>query len=644
MKKLICTLLLNFSAIAVMFSQTPIDSLKAKIEATKSDTVKIQLLNQLHDKLRLSDFNQAALIAKQSYQLSLAADWSKGIAETGRNLGIAYNLLGKYDSATLVLNNALEHSIIVQDSANIGYIYMTLGNIQYDQTNYDQALEHYFTCLDVYKKIDNYHGMSSAMIWIGIIYQYSKSDYPAAIKIYNEAIGYATLGKSTLNKGYIYGNLATIFNDQMVFDSAIFYYQKSNDIKQQFNDVRGLGNGFNNIGNVFYDKKELDSALYYYDKGLEIRTSLKDQTGIATSHANIGKIYLDLNLLTKAEDHLVKSIRISKEINFKEAWQQSAHFLSILYERKRDYESALTFYKEYKVVSDSIFNLASDQSISELQTKYETEKKEQEIKLLAAENALKDAEITNANNRFYASSGGAVFILILAFTLFNRYKHKQRALLAEEKARNQKLGFKSLIEGEEKERKRIAQELHDGLGQLLSSARLNVSAMEDNVSDVVTTQWKNSIKLIDDAVSEVRTISHNMMPNALISIGFEAALQEQVHIINNAGQVQVHTEMPDEKIELPEAEAIALYRVIQEILNNALKYAEAKNIWLKIDSSDGIHVSIKDDGKGFDTDLIQSSSGIGWRNIQSRIDILNGEMIVESQIGKGSEVALKVAI
>ena len=134
------------------------------------------------------------------------------------------------------------------------------------------------------------------------------------------------------------------------------------------------------------------------------------------------------------------------------------------------------------------------------------------------------------------------------------------------------------------------------------------------------------------------------MPNALISIGFEAALKEQIHIINDAGRVKVHAQFPEDKIEIEEAEAIALYRVIQELLNNALKYAEADNIWLTIDVSDQLQVSIKDDGKGFDLNQIKSSTGIGWQNIRSRVDILNGAIDIRSKLGKGSQISLKIAV
>ena len=135
-----------------------------------------------------------------------------------------------------------------------------------------------------------------------------------------------------------------------------------------------------------------------------------------------------------------------------------------------------------------------------------------------------------------------------------------------------------------------------------------------------------------------------MMPNALISSGLEAAIREQVHLINDSGAIKIHLELPEEKIDLEESKAIAMYRIIQEVINNALKYSEADNIWISVKDVHGIYLNIADDGKGFDTSLIHSTSGIGWENIYSRADILNADLDIRSESGRGSEVSLRMAV
>lgn len=441
-----------------------------------------------------------------------------------------------------------------------------------------------------------------------------------------------------------YNNFGVLHEMNDKPDSALYYYEESLRLKEIMNDSIGIPYSLENIALIHILNKEYVRAEANLNKALVYRRVLSDQQGLLGNYINLAELHYHKGSYDQSIFFFNQALNKEKELSQPYAAQYCYEKMTTVYRAIGQFERALEAHVNFTNIKDSLSNEQNIKNVEQLTIQYESEKKEKEIELLSIENQLKVAAIENANNRFYASLGGLVLTLLTLFLFFNRYQHKQRALLAEERTINQKLGFKSLIEGEEKERKRIAQELHDGLGQLLSTARLNVSAMEDQVEKHVLKQWKNAIKLIDDAVTEVRHISHNMMPNALISIGFEAAIKEQVHIINDTGKIKVHTEMPTEKIDLSESEAISLYRVIQEVLNNALKYSNADNIWLSITTNGFLKITIKDDGKGFDENIINSSRGIGWRNIESRMAILNGEVNIVSTLGIGSEISLKLAV
>lgn len=475
-------------------------------------------------------------------------------------------------------------------------------------------------------------------------YQYKRINLNKGFEYMRLGISLLNNSKDSLGLANAHNNFGVLHEMDNNLDSAMYYYSSSLSYKISLNDSLGIPYSLENIANIQISKQSYDLAEEYLNQALSYRLSLNDQQGLLGNYINLAELYTHKKNHQKAILFFNKALKIEAETGHPYAAQYCYEKLTDVYRHQKQYENALDAHIKYSNIKDSISNVQNIKNVETLTIQYETEKKEKEIALLSVENELKESEINAANNRFFAAMGASALLLISVYLLFNRYQHKQRALLAEEKVNNQKLGFKSLIEGEEKERKRIAQELHDGLGQLLSTARLNVSAMEDRVEKIVSKQWENSIKLIDEAVTEVRHISHNMMPNALISIGFEAALKEQIHIINGAGKIKVHVEIPEEKLKMDESEAIALYRVIQEVLNNAIKYSEAKNIWLLISNNEELEISIKDDGKGFNTDLISNSSGIGWTNIKSRMEILNGQVLIQSEIGKGSEVSLKLAI
>lgn len=215
-------------------------------------------------------------------------------------------------------------------------------------------------------------------------------------------------------------------------------------------------------------------------------------------------------------------------------------------------------------------------------------------------------------------------------------RHERESLLQKVNVEQRK-SFKAVIEATEKERKRVAEDLHDGLGQLLSTAKLNLTAIEGQED---TEEYKNlntSISLLDEACQEVRHISHNMMPGTLIRLGLVSAVREQARKINESGKILVTVAVYGFENRMDEAREIAIYRVMQELLNNAIRYSNASDIEIKLEQqADGYLFTISNNGQGFDPRLLEKSKGIGWRNIQSRIDLLQGNIDLKTAPGKGT--------
>lgn len=636
----LCIILSVLNAIAQ--DHTRADSIKTKIIEASNDTSRINLYLELHDLLKLSDFNEAAKIARESYDLSKEINWPKGISLTARNFGVALNLLGKYDSAELIINESIYNSQLLGDTSNIGYCYMTLGNIQYDQTNYDKALEFYFKTLDTYKPIENYTGISSALIWIGIIYQFAKSDYDKAIETYMEAIKFSDLGNSPLNKGYVYSNLATIYYRELNYDSALQYYRLSNSIKVQFGDQRGIGNDYNNIGNVWYDLKKYDSALINYQKSLSIRREMEDQTGIASVLINLGRVYMDVKSWNTAEKKLLEGYEVAIAVNYKEAWQQAALILSLLYETQNQFEKALTFHKEYKSASDSIFNLQSDQSLAELQTQYETVKKEQQIVLQEAELAEKNGALERSRILLIAICLLVVFTFVLAMLQRSRMKKKQQLKLQNAQLVAREAEINATISSQEKERARYARDLHDGFGQMISILNMNLNNLNEGAKpDERQKVFESSSQIIDEMYGELKNICFDLMPQTLIKHGLESALSEFTARINNVGKLFIELNVFGLEQRLSEVQEISLFRISQEWINNILKYSDANKVTLQITKGEGeITLLIEDNGSGFDKSLLISEKGNGWKNLNTRTNLINGALELETNLGQSGSVLI----
>lgn len=240
---------------------------------------------------------------------------------------------------------------------------------------------------------------------------------------------------------------------------------------------------------------------------------------------------------------------------------------------------------------------------------------------------------------------GTVLIgLLLVVAGIRLYLRRQIKIRTRELQLEQGARIHAIFETEEKERKRIAGELHDGLGQLLSTAKLNVSGIGENLDAKDQVLYHNSLQLLDQACEEVRTISHNMMPGALIRMGLIVAVNELILKINDTEKLSVEYETEIQE-RFSETIEITAYRIIQEALNNMVKHSGAKNIRLRIARRDDLlEITIADDGTGFEVSTMKESKGLGWKNMFSRVETLKGTIDVKSIPGKGTDIFISIPL
>jgi signal transduction histidine kinase len=226
--------------------------------------------------------------------------------------------------------------------------------------------------------------------------------------------------------------------------------------------------------------------------------------------------------------------------------------------------------------------------------------------------------------------------------LYNRYKIKQKALLEVEIFRQQEIAAQSLFDGEQKERVRIARDLHDSIGQMLSVVKMNISSMDD--IEVENSLSNNTASLVDKTIEEVRHISHNLIPEEL-NFGLFNALESLCEKINNSKKTQATLRVPDsiKHYVFEKQNELSIYRIVQEVLNNMVKHAEANHININIlQNEKQLLIQIKDDGKGFNTKNINEGKGLGWKNIQARVKMLNGKLEITSEKLTGTEIEISI--
>jgi two-component system, NarL family, sensor kinase len=295
-------------------------------------------------------------------------------------------------------------------------------------------------------------------------------------------------------------------------------------------------------------------------------------------------------------------------------------------------DEAVYYSQQQLRLKEEDLNTEWAEKITEIDTRYNTEKKELEISNLKSE---RRAFILLISLLLILLAGGASL-----FYLANK-SIKQKHLLASQRIKElehekQITATQSLLEGETSERARLSRDLHDGLGGMLSVAKLKIANMKGNLTipEENVSLFNSAIEMLDNSIKELRRVAHNLMPESLMKYGLNPALED---FCRSTDIVSYHFFGTDRR--LNEKTEIAIYRIVTELVNNSLRHSGAQNInvQLIIDNSRA-NVVVEDDGKGFDVAKAEAEKGNGLKNIRSRVTSLGGKIEILSSPGKGTEV------
>jgi two-component system NarL family sensor kinase len=593
-----------------------IDSLQSLLQKDKPDTSKVIHLNELSSEYKIiGNYAIALQYANAGLQIARQLNFQKGISSSYIKLGNIYQAQGSYDKALEDYRIVLRISEEIDDKSRVANAYNNIGTIYYSQGSYDKALENHLASLKIRKVTGDKKGIAASYSNIGNIYlaqgSYDKAleNYFASMKMWESLgdkenmtvsynnIGIVYRGQGNYNKALenyfvslrifekigdkqkiasCYNNLGVVYAAQGNHDKALKNHLASLKISEEINDKYGIAGSYNNIGDIYMHNGRTDLALKNYFASLNIFEDIVNKQGMTISYISIGQSYTDKLNYKEASVWLQKAQQLAKKIGSMPLLLDAYMGLSKAGEKMSDYRNAYHYHQLYFQLKDSLFNEKSNKQVAELQTKYETEKKEKENKLLIQQSLLQEARIEKRTLVMIILVGMLVFAISIFIFIYTRYKLKQKALMERELSRQQQFHFREIINAEEKERRRVAQELHDGLGQLLSTTKLNISILEGRLPSTET-PIKNALSLIDNAIDEVRTISHNMMPSTLIRLGLTSTLRELARIINNSNKIKVELNVDyDER--LSDVNEVTIYRIIQESVNNVIKYSKASCI------------------------------------------------------------------
>jgi two-component system NarL family sensor kinase len=397
---------------------------------------------------------------------------------------------------------------------------------------------------------------------------------------------------------------------------------------------------YDNMANCYSFSDDLQKSITFHRKAIVIDSSFSNDKQLGDTYCNLGAVYENLLDYQEAINCYKKSIELCRKSGYKQGLKNALSQLSRLYFNQNKSDEAYLLLQESIIIKDSIINESSEQKIAELQAQFDTEKKKEQI-------AQQQLKISKRNVLLVVLLAALVLSFFLFRLFYYRYKFKQEQKLQQELVKEELKRSKAILESEENERQRLARELHDGVGQLLSASKLNLSSLTSNkCTPEEKLRLQQSMDTLDDSIKEIRYISHNMVPDVLLNFGFVRAVQDFISRVNQTNKLKIHFESNGfEESMLDNTGKLMLYRIIQESVNNTIKYAEATQISIQL-SADTTEISLlmEDNGKGFDVDEAKQKGGIGLRNIQLRTDYLKGKLDIESSPKNGTTIIIEIPL
>jgi signal transduction histidine kinase len=535
-----------------------------------------------------------------------------------------------------------------------------MGVIYSYQGELEKSLRTYLRILNIYEHRRDDFMRATTMNSIGIIFK-DMGNYDMAIQNYLEAYRIFEQEEAIIDMADCLHNLGNVHALKKEYQEALDYYQQSLALDESLNNEWGVAYQLESIGTVYQEMGLYSQALSSQLRSLELREKLQQRKELASSLNKVGMTYASLGSFDQAVHYLNRSLEIANTADVK-PWKRDAYLnLAQLHYEEEDYRTAYAYQVRYNEIKDSLLREEMVKQLNDLQVRYETEQKEQEIVSLNREKELQEARLLQEQTvRNGLILGFLLVILIIAVLLYSyrqKVKAKEEIALKNEEInrrkiteleKNQKLlALDAMITGQDAERKRIAQDLHDGLGALLSTVQMHFSSIENEIRKIQQLDiYQTANTLLDEACQEVRKISHNMMPGTLMKYGLKPAIQDLCDKVRSSDQLQVEfNTFGLEGTKMEEHVEITVYRLIQEALNNVVKHARATEVIVQMErDEDELHLTIEDNGEGFDVRTAMEKGGMGLRNLDSRIKYLNGRLEIQSEPGSGTSVLIHIPL
>lgn len=543
---------------------------------------------------------------------------------------------------------------------NLAIVYSYKAKAYAAENQMDKALNYFFKAQKKYsilKKEDKVYELKLEIAEIYSTYDHVKNEAP---KLYNEYIAFAnrTKNDSMLAIGLYKKGIHLLFNDSI--NNAKNHYFKALSHNFKTNDTNTLVNIYNGLAVIYNEKLNLpDSAIYYLSKNLLLNKNADRVNDLCKNYVNLAASFTHKKNYQKAIEYLEKAEKLPVTEHVKRLKNLILLFKSKNYEKTGDYKKAYELLSEYAQNESEIYQEDIDNKLSEFHVYFQTQEKSLENENLKSQNKILEKTQKIDKLILIILLGFIVTTIVIAFlwvknlkrknTINEQHielqKEKMNSILKEQELQN----IDIMLESQEKERVKLANELHDNLGSMLATLRLNFQNLKRQKGDIEEQEsklYEKTDELIEEAYQKVRNLAHYKNLGVIGNEGLVPAVRSMADKMSILNLLDINVIPFGLKERLDNQLEVGIFRMIQELCTNIIKHASANqvNIYITQHNHSDINIIIEDNGIGFDANKLKSNTGMGLKNIEKKVEQMGGSFTIDSIPGKGTTIIIDLPL
>ena len=626
------------------------DSLLKLIKSTEENIDKVELYINAGQQFETNEPETAKHYYRMANVLSHKINYKLGQIKYITNYTFVLNMQGYFDSSLILNLRSVDLSRQIKDSVYLAKTLFNTGSSYRLKEDYENAVKYYEEGKKLFESFGDKRMIAQAYDILQNLFT-SMKQYRKSLEYGKKAIKELKEIDNPTLLGTAYNNLGLNYISLRQFDSAKNYFNEALSIALKTNDQNMVANLYLNMADVFIEQGNFLSIKSYMDKVLIISRKMQLYESEAIALKGLSFYFQYIKNYPLSRSYADSALAIAQKFDFRDERQKLYSHLSNLSYSMQDMSQGQYYAIKSNGLSDSILNEALQKNTLEIEKKYESEKKELQIVKLEANRKVQQFLIKQKNTLNYILIGAAISLFLVTMLSYRNYQQKQKIQqqkITDLETQQQLTATEAVLKGEEQERTRLARDLHDGLGGMLSGIKYSFNTMKGNL--IMTQEnaqaFERSMDMLDSSIKEMRRVAHNMMPEALVKFGLDTALKDFCNDINLTGVLRIsYQSINIENVMFEQTTAIAVYRIVQELINNTIKHAGAENAIVQLTKADNtLTLTVEDDGKGFDKNILNFSKGIGWNNIQNRVDFLKAILDVKTEKEKGTSVLVEIKL